>query len=154
MTTINLPYDFALVGAVRYQTAYQGQPRLVVPLRVESLPGLEMAVLDTGSTRCILRPDVARHLRISKPPDALEETLRSRFGDFPGWIERVTLTLLPDAGMGIQTPLDVRVFIPEPHPISRAEYNGPTILGMLDLLEVIRFAVDPARTMFYFGYQA
>lgn len=53
--------------------------------------------------------------------------------------------LLADEGQGESLTLDVTAFLPDDR------WNLPNMLGLTGCLERIRFAVDPANDLFYFG---
>ena len=64
-------------------------------------------------------------------------------GNFRGKLVRVSVSLVADAGESLN--LDATFFV-------SSEWAHATFLGYSGLLERIRFAIDPQRNLFYFGY--
>ena len=145
-----LPSDFA-VGALRYLDQVPGRERenrIVLEVHFGSLPS-SFAVLDTGSPYCILSPNEANLLGIDYRTKATEQPLLNIRGyKVPGWMVRLPIRLEPDQGDEIE--IDASVFIPNLS--GNVVWAFPNFLGLTGFLERIRFAVDPANNLFYYGH--
>lgn len=100
------------------------------------------AQVDTGSPWLILEPEILAALDLL---DTSGEpvSLKTRFGEMRGHLERTTITLLADEGESID--VDATVFVCAEWPA------GMNFVGYTGLLERIRFAVDSGTSSFFFG---
>jgi hypothetical protein len=120
--------------------------RILVRVQVEQIE--EEAAVDTGGVYLVCSQTVAGFLRTSLGDYPIgRDTVRVRGLAVEGTLHRVRLSLLAEAGRGESLDLEVTAFLPFPD----APYALPTMLGLTGCLECLRFAVDPASDMFYFG---
>jgi hypothetical protein len=109
----------------------------------EGCPEPVLAVLDPAAPWCILNWEVARVAGVSLEGEPLR--LRTWRGTVEGELHRLVITLLAEEGE--PAPIEATVFVSE-------EWTGPghpNFLGYSGFLERIRWAVDPATNLFYFG---
>jgi hypothetical protein len=101
-----------------------------------------LAQLDTGAAWSVLNVEVARRIGLL---DAQGEplVLSTRTGKVLGKLVRAPVSLVADAGESLD--LDATFFV-------SANWRHGTFLGYSGLLERIRFAIDPYRNLFYFGF--
>ena len=122
--------------------------RLVVEVRVAGV--LVGAVLDTGGAYLILSPTVGAELGLGSQTQLGRENIVIRGFSYAGAIHRVPVTLPATAGEALT--FDATAFVPE---IPAGEsWPLPSYLGWQGCLERIRFAVDPADELVYFGSAA
>lgn len=146
MSTISLfdPYGFTQ-GQVTYLDDWPGENsginRIIVPIQLGQNSFSILAMVDTGSQYCILRPEHASNLNI----DYYQENLERKIGGgiFIGKLGRLEITI--PASKGDSITVDATVWVPGQHSIL------PNILGLTGFLERIHFAVNPYENLFYFG---
>lgn len=120
-------------------------PRLFVNIHIDGIP--TEAVIDTGGVYLICDPRIAEAAGMDQSTSLGWEQVVIRGQRHRGTLQRVLLTLPASAGDSL--PVDVTAFVPELDPDE--EWNLPTFLGWFCCLERLRFAVDPAAEVFYFG---
>jgi hypothetical protein len=129
----------------RYALAGDKLPRLFVQVEIEGLPA--SAVVDTGGAYLILNPEVADRLRLGRDAIIHRDRLLIRGMSCWGTVYRVPITLPATAGEPLT--FEATAFVPE------LEYGEtwplPSYLGWQGCLDRIRFAVDPADEVVYFG---
>ena len=113
---------------------------------VKIIPGnLEfpvLAQLDTGAPWSVLAPEIADAVGVlNKAGEPL--TLQTRLGRLEGRLVKVSLTIVADEGDSLN--MESSVFVSQQWP------NGKNFLGYSNLLDSIRFALDPQANHFYFG---
>jgi len=116
--------------------------KIYVKVLIAGLPEVQLAQLDTGAAWSILSKEIAAAI------GAVEETgervtMSSRFGVHQGYLVRLPVTFIADAGESLVT--DGAFFVSNDWPLDL------TFLGYSGLLDSIRFALDPQRNHFYFG---
>ena len=136
-------------GAMRfsYRPALDGDrlQRLFLEIRVAGV--LVGAVLDTGGAYLILSPTVSEELGLGSRTELGRETIVIRGFTYSGAIHRVPVTLPVTEGEPLT--FDATAFVPE-MPLGES-WPLPSYLGWQGCLERIRFAVDPADELVYFG---
>ena len=105
------------------------------------------AVLDTGGAYLLLDPGFAGRIGIEHADALARDRIHIRGFVRHGTVHRLPLTLL--AATGKSLTFEVTAFVPE------LEYGEtwplPSYLGWQGCLDRIRFAVDPADEVVYFG---
>lgn len=118
--------------------------RLFVAVEVEGHPTL--AVVDTGGAYLILDPEFAALLNLGHAV-VHRERLLIRGIVCAGAVHRIPVTLRATAGEPLT--FEATVFVPE---MEHGEtWPLPSYLGWQGCLDRIRFAVDPADEVVYFG---
>lgn len=116
-------------------------PRIVIKVGVGVIE--TEAIVDTGGLFFICDAGILA-LGECELGAALEKhRLNVRGYVFDGNLYRMPITLLAQVGESI--PFEATTFVP------RGFWPFPSFLGLQGCLEFIRFAVDPAANMFYFG---
>ena len=117
-------------------------PKIYVRIQPANMPAPVLAQLDTGAAWSVLNAEIARRIGAL---DAQGEplTLSTQTGKVRGKLVRAPVSLVADAGESIE--LDATLFV-------SPDWRHGTFLGYSGLLEWIRFAIDPYRNLFYFGY--
>src|SRR5438552_9746385 len=100
------------------------------------------ALLDSGSTWCVLPPTAARELGCSAPADEPLVRMVTRLGVYDGWLDRIDLTL--PASIGEPITVQATWWI-------SPDWPGPMIIGWRGCLERFHWAVDPSEQAFYFA---
>jgi hypothetical protein len=100
------------------------------------------ALLDTGAQWCVIQADLAQALGYDARPDPQVDSLHTRFGRFPGRLERIPLVFEADEGEKLE--MEATWFIADGWP-------GPIVIGWKGCLERMRFALDPSEDAFYFS---
>jgi len=131
-------------GCTYLQDADIGEHRmpLAVPCHIEDLPDLYYALLDTGSSWCVLPAAVARLLGVTPVPGEPTLRLSTRLGSFEGWLERARVTFPADVGRAID--VDATWFV-------SWDWSGPMVLGWKGCVERMRIATDPDEQALYFA---
>jgi hypothetical protein len=119
--------------------------RLFLEIQVANIP--VGAVLDTGGAYLILSPMVGKRLGLNSTTAIGREIIAIRGFSYAGAIHRVPVTL--PATEGEPLTFDATAFVPE-MPAGES-WPLPSYLGWQGCLERIRFAVDPADELVYFG---
>jgi hypothetical protein len=105
------------------------------------------AVVDTGGAYLILNPEVADRLRLGRDAVIHRDRLSIRGMSCWGTVHRVPITLPATAGEPLT--FEATAFVPE---LEHGEtWPLPSYLGWQGCLDRIRFAVDPADEVVYFG---
>jgi hypothetical protein len=122
----------------------ESSPKIYVRIHPQNLPAPVLAQLDTGASWSVLNVEIARRIGVL---DAQGEplALSTRTGKVLGKLVRAPVSLVADAGESLD--LDATFFV-------SADWRHGTFLGYSGLLEWIRFAIDPYRNLFYFGFNA
>jgi hypothetical protein len=105
------------------------------------------AVLDTGGVYLVLSPLVGEALSLDRAESLGTDRLVVRGFVMKGTIHRVGVTF--PAVHGSSLTFEATAFLPELAP--GEDWPLPSFLGWQGCLERIRFAVDPADEVFYFG---
>ncbi len=123
---------------------------MAVRCKLPGVPGIEMALLDTGAQWSMIGGELARILLGSieitndKPP-----AMQTRKGRMQGKMGRLTITLVAEEGRHLD--VDATVMLSE-------DWPGPVVLGYRGLLERARLALDPgigsADRWLFFGAPA
>src|SRR5436309_393037 len=97
--------DLLLGQSYTGRAAYQpdreiGNERLLVCVacRVENLPFLTDALLDTGAQWSVVPPEIARQLGHDLVTYEMPAVMMTRFGQIRGGLERYRITFRPDQG--------------------------------------------------------
>jgi len=118
-------------GALTYD---DGQPesatdaRIMIQVQIEGQP--VGAMVDTGAPWVVLDPELAEALQI----------------EASGAVELVNLL----AERGESHRVEATIFVPALPP-GEVWGNKPNFIGLLGLLDRIRYAIDPSTNTFYFG---
>ncbi len=115
--------------------------KIYVKVRIAGLPEHQFAQLDTGAAWSILPKTIAA--AIGAVQDGEQVTMSSRFGVHRGYLVRLPVTFIAEAGESLDTDGTFFVSNDWPSPV--------TFLGYSGLLDSIRFALDPQANHFYFG---
>lgn len=107
-------------------------------------------MVDTGGVYLILQPELGAQLGLDEAASAHRDRLMIRGITFTGTLHRVPLTLLATAGEPLT--FDATAFVPDL--VEGEVWPLPTYLGWQGCLDRIRFAVDPADEVVYFGAPA
>jgi predicted aspartyl protease len=142
--------DFS-TGVATYEDFYpgdEGNARIVLSVVVAGQVNTQ-AVVDTGTPWCILDPQLVKQAGVS--PDsgyAPAGALMIRGVSYKGRLHRISIGLRNEReGNDLEVPATVFVpAIPQGEP-----WPHPNFLGLIGLLDRIRFAVDPAENALYFG---
>ena len=98
------------------------------------------ARLDPATPWVVLNAELTNTLGLgASGPDA---TLRTNAGRMKGTLERYPILLAAEEGQSLE--IDATLFV-------CSEWRRGNFLGYTGLLERIRFAIDPASQLFYFG---
>lgn len=124
--------------------AEEGAHRLLiaVPCQVGAFPYASPALLDTGAEWSVLSTEVFELLGGPECDIGEEAVLSSRFGRIKGNLARVPIRFAAGEGEDLEF---IATFFASP------DWYGPTVLGWRGCLERMRFALDPARDLFYFS---
>jgi hypothetical protein len=147
LDTLPLGPNQFVQGVIEYSDydPSQGHSRIIIPVTFNDLITTP-AIVDTGTPWCVLRPEYAESLNIG----ALELLETPRLGirgiSYPGKLFRMGVSLEAARGHGIT--ISAKVFVPD---LDDYLDFPPTFVGLEGFLEMIRFAVDPSRRLFYFG---
>jgi hypothetical protein len=119
-----------------------GDHRLLVAVVcvIAEFPNPVHALLDTGSSWCVLDREVAAVLGCSGEP--AEEWISTRFGTLGGRLYRLPLLFVPRDGDEVR--IEATWFVSD-------DWPGPAVIGWKGGLERIRHALDPTRDHFYFA---
>jgi hypothetical protein len=105
------------------------------------------AVLDTGGAFLVLDPAFATTVGIDRADALAHDRIHIRGFVHHGTIHRMPLTLLATTGESLT--FEATAFVPE---LEHGEtWPLPSYLGWQGCLDRIRFAVDPADEVVYFG---
>ena len=119
--------------------------RLFIQIEIEGVPA--SAVVDTGGAYLILNPEIADGLQLGQDAQIHRDRLLIRGVSFAGTVHRVPV-LVP-ATHGEPLTFEATAFVPE---LEHGEtWPLPSYLGWQGCLDRIRFAVDPADEVVYFG---
>ena len=129
----------------RFALAGDKLARLFVQVEIDGLPA--SAVVDTGGAYLILNPEVADRLQLGRDAIIHRDQLFIRGMSCWGTVCRVPITLPATAGDPLT--FEATAFVPE---LEHGEtWPLPSYLGWQGCLDRIRFAVDPADEVVYFG---
>lgn len=141
--------DAFACGVVRYLDRYgdETEPRLVIPVRYNNRE-LSFAIVDTGAPWCIISPEIADNLEIDRTVGYRpSRPLSVRGFRYEGWLCRVPIRFEPSQGQSLD--VETTAFIPSLPP--GESWPLPNFIGLDGILFRIRFALDPAENLFYFG---
>lgn len=123
---------------------YDRSTRILVAVRIG--PIHTTAIVDTAAPYPICAPDIANKIPKSTMERIEPYTVSTQFGDFKGSLYRMPITFPATEGDDLE--VDATVFIPD----SAADWpNRPSYIGLTGCLERMRFALDPAANLIYFG---
>ena len=105
------------------------------------------AIVDTGAPWCLLDADILAEIEPVQADSLPTERLSIRGLSYQGRLTRLIVSLRADEGEDVD--LEATVFVPILNPDET--WNVPNFIGLQGLLSRIRFAVDPAENVFYFG---
>lgn len=135
-------------GVINYYIGQQDEvdtDRLCIKVQIGGKHTI--AVIDTGGYYVICDPELATFLSPLLIDPLGDTKLEIRGVKFHGKLYRLAVILPAKEGSSLE--VDSTVFIPELRP--EQKWNLPSFLGFHGFLERIRFAVDPDRSLFYFG---
>jgi hypothetical protein len=118
--------------------------RILVQVSIGSVSTI--AIVDTAAPFPVCSPDIARLIPASTLEWIEPFTLLTQFGNFTGGLYRMPITF--PATEGDHLEVDATVFIPQS---AEGWPNLPSYIGLTGCLERIRFALDPAANLIYFG---
>jgi len=104
--------------------------------------------MDTGSTWCILNPNIVTLLG-----DMVEETYKPtepliiRGIRYEGRLVRVAIRLYAEVGTDLE--IEATAFVPTLS--AEDKWDVPDFIGLTGFLQRIRFAVDPRQNLLYFA---
>jgi hypothetical protein len=130
-------------GSAPYDFLPEENPRLQIQIEID---GQRLsAAVDTAAPYFICNVATAESLGITAAEHVGVQELSTRKGVMAGNLYRIPLVLLATEGGSVE--IEVTTFVP-----SDETWNGePLFLGLLNCLDRVRFAVDPAAEKFYFG---
>jgi len=128
-----------------YALAGDRLTRLFVHVEIEGQ--ITTAVVDTGGAYLIVDPEFAARLGLRRTAAVHRDQLVIRGIVCRGAVHRVPLTL--PAVVGEPLTFEATAFVPELE--HRETWPLPSYLGWQGCLDRIRFAVDPADEVVYFG---
>ena len=152
MTTesLALGLDIFAQGATRYFDHYPDdkEVRIVLNIYIANYSKPVSAIVDTGTPWCILTPLIFEKIaHCAEPIYALETPLNIRGFRYTGCLYQLPMRL--EALIG--EPLDIVATVFVPSLSFNEEWHYPNFIGLDGFLNRIRFAVDPANNLFYFG---
>jgi len=118
------------------------QPRIYVKFRPAGAKNPYVALLDTGAHYCVLAREIADSIRDHLTESIGETIFRTAQGLVRGDLYAHTVTLLAERGK----PLDIDSVL-----FISPDWQAPSFLGYVGVLDRMRFAVDPRWNRFYFG---
>jgi hypothetical protein len=138
------------IGAARYSdhlAGYTVAAQIVLPVRVGGIFTTQ-AVVDTGSTWCILNPDIVAFLSGTvEETYTPAESLVIRGTRYQGRLVRVEIRFQAEVGEDLE--VEATAFVPT---LAPGEVWGvPDFIGLEGCLQRVRFAVDPGENVFYYG---
>lgn len=122
--------------------------RIVINVYLADYPEPISAIVDTGAPWCILNPLMFEKVaHYAEPIYLLDVPLNIRGLNYTGWLHQLPMRL--EALIG--EPLEVvgTVFVPDL--ATNEEWRYPNFIGLEGFLNRMRFAVDPASNLFFFG---
>ncbi|MEM7537109.1 MAG: hypothetical protein AAF639_33355 [Chloroflexota bacterium] len=150
MTDFPLGLDIFAQGATEYFDQYKDEitARIVVHIYLADQSKPIPTIVDTGAPWCILDPLLFKQVEWSAEPlHKLQAPLNIRGLNYQGWLYRMPIRF--EALIGEAQEVPATVFVPDLLPDD--EWRFPNFIGLDGFLNRIRFAVDPASNLFYFG---
>ena len=138
------------IGVTRYSDHLPGRAfpaQIVLPINLAGLITIQ-AVVDTGSTWCVLNPEL-----IGLLGDAVEDTyapaelLTVRGEHYTGRLVRLPMGLQAEIGDDVE--VEATAFVPTLSPDEI--WHFPDFIGLVGFLQRIRIAIDPSENVLYFG---
>ena len=147
-----LPLDLGTFaqGATDYIDYYEEETtdRIVINIYLADYPESIPMIVDTGAPWCILSPSIFQDVaNYAEPIHMLNTPLSIRGIRYNGWMYRLPMHF--EAAIGEPQDVTATVFVPTLSP--NEEWHHPNFIGLDGFLNRIRFAVDPASNLFYFG---
>jgi hypothetical protein len=144
-------------SAVTYQRYDEtGERRLVIPVQPVGDVWTE-AILDTGSSYCIFKPQSVAMLQLENHPELILNDLILLIRGELYWGHTYQLALLLGVETGIELNIECQIFVLQqvikdgkPYPVDSSPLPI-NILGWDGFLDVIRLAIDPKESMLYLG---
>lgn len=136
-------------GAMSYRDHAPGRTfpsQIVLPVKLANQIVIT-AIVDTGSTWCIVDPEI-----IALLGKAVEETydpgeLIIRGVRYQGRLVRLSMRLQAEQGSDLE--IEATVFAPN---LQQDQAEAlPNFIGLEGFLQRVRFAIDPSENTFYFG---
>lgn len=148
--SLSLGLDSFAQGVMRYFDSYSNEKtaRIVLNVYLANYPEPISVIADTAAPWCILNPFIFEKVaHYAESMYMLDLPLNIRGLNYTGQLYQLPMRL--EALVG--EPLDVvgTVFIPNLS--SNEEWLYPNFIGLDGFLNRIRFAVDPANNLFFFG---
>lgn len=131
--------------------------RIFIEVQIEGVR--TEVVVDTGGAYLVCNPEIADLLDLDPAAALHASEIEVRGRRTAGDLHRLYLTFLSEEG-GENLRWEVTAFVPRPRPTQSWEdvrqlWEGmPSFIGLTGCLEQVRFAVDPAADLFYFGSSA
>ncbi len=152
MTNGNLPLglDTFAQGAMRYFDHYSNEKtvRIVLNVYLADHPEPISAIADTGAPWCVLNPFMFKKVaHLAESMYTLDSPLNIRGLNYTGWLYQLPMRL--EALIGESLDIVGTAFVPDLPP--GEEWLYPNFIGLDGFLNRIRFAVDPANNLFFFG---
>ena len=141
-----------VTGGIYYSDHYLGDQRqnrmvLSVAPEIRIAEDTEM-IVDSGSPWCLLNPELYEAWGLEA--EAEHEPKHALWIRGTRWLGQLTRTnLVLKADFGESLIVTATFFVPAIQ--SFAIWNYPNFLGLDGFLNRIRYAVDPAENVFYFG---
>jgi hypothetical protein len=119
-----------------------GSLLVAIPCRIEGIPDIQYALLDTAAEWCVLPGEIALKLGLdtTSGPDSVR--YETRFGRLSGKLERRTLTLIAQEGQDVE--VDATFFV-------CSDWHDAVVVGWKGCLVRIRFALGPSTETCYFA---
>jgi hypothetical protein len=128
-------------------TEWEITSRILLPIEIAEFQ--VEAIVDTGAPYVVCTPEIALHLGMEPSTDSESMTIHWH-GKLTGHLHRHTIMLRAETGEDLI--IDATIFVPDADSTEAWEYRRrPFVIGMGGCLERMRFGVDPANDMFYFG---
>ncbi|MEM7535425.1 MAG: hypothetical protein AAF639_24830 [Chloroflexota bacterium] len=148
--TLPLGLDTFARGAIEYLDHYKDDTtaRIVINVYLADYHTATPFIVDTGAPWCILDPMVfAKVAHYAEPLDMQVLPMSIRGITYQGSLYRLPMRF--DALIGESQDIAATVFVPDLHPDD--QWRFPNFIGLDGFRNRIRFAVDPASNLFYFG---
>jgi hypothetical protein len=130
-------------GSAPYTYLPEESPRLQIEIEIDGQRFL--AAVDTAAPYFICNLAVADLLGLTATEHVGAVTLSTRKGRTKGRLYRTAVVLLATEGESAE--IEVTTFVPD----DETWNDEPLFLGLVNCLDRVRFAVDPAADRFHFG---
>ncbi len=136
-------------GKLGYNRVRGSEQSTRIVLEVDIGEQLTTAFLDTGMPLVVCSPDYAAVIGLN-PADGIKEEARIRGRLMWGKIHSINVSFPYDEGAPLLLG-GVLAFVPDNVNDVGDDLKDRAFIGMFACLDVMRFAVDPRNTMFYFA---